>query len=104
MVPGPIASFGAVQPYHGKVLILLFDSLLLVWGFSCFDFLTLLAAVFTFVFCWQNYRLLVMFEPAGNLEQWLAFGVFGMFVAGAAAVAFKSSLKAVYRRLAAAFE
>ncbi len=104
MVPGPLVCLGAVQPYHGKVLVLLFECLLLVWAFSRFDLLTLVAAVFTFVFWWQNYRLLVMFEPAGNLEQWMAFAAFGLFVLAAAAVAFKASLKAAYRRAATAFE
>ncbi len=104
MVPGPIASFGAVQPYHGKVLVLLFDSLLLVWAFSRFDFLTLLAALFTFVFWWQNYRLLVMFEPAGNLEQWIAFVIWGLFALTAGAITFKSPLRAGFGRLATAFE
>ncbi len=104
MIPGPIASFGAVQPHHGKVLVLLFDSLLLVWAFSRFDILTLLAAVFTFAFWWQNYRLLVMFEPTGAVEQWIAFAVFGLFVAAAGVIAFQSPLRGLYHRTAAAVD
>ncbi len=100
----PLASMGAVQPYHWKILLLLFDCLILVWTFTRFDVLTVSWAVFTFAFCWQNYFLLVMFEPAGNLEQWIAFAVFGLFVVAAGAVAFKSPLRAAYRRAATAFE
>jgi len=104
IVPGPLASLGAVQPYLWKVSLLFIDSVILVLAFTRFDLLTVLAAVFTFVFWWQNYRLMVMFEPAGNLEQWIAFVVFGLFVAAAGAIAFKSSLLAAKRRLAGVFE
>ena len=71
---------------------------------SRFDLLTTMAAVFTFAFWWQNYRLLVMFEPTGAGEQWLAFVVWGLFVVAAAAIAFKASLRATFQRAAAAFE
>lgn len=104
IVHHPLITLGAVQPYHGKVLLLLFECLLLVWAFTRFDVLTLLAGVFTFAFCWQNYSLLVMLEHAGNAEQWTAFAVWGLFVLAAGAVAFKSSLRAGFRRLVAAFE
>jgi hypothetical protein len=100
----PIFNAGAAQPYPFKVLLLLFDYWVLVWTFARFDVLTLLAAVFTFAFCWENYLLLIMLEPAGALEQWLGFVVFGLIVLGAAALAFRPSLRAGYRRLAASFE
>lgn len=64
----------------------------------------MLAAIFTFAFWWQNYRLLVMFEPTGAAEQRLAFAVWGLVVLGAAAIAFQPSLRAARQRLAAAFE
>ena len=48
--------------------------------------------------------LLVMFRPIGSFEEWVAFAVWGLFVAAAAAIAFKSSLLAAYRRVALAFQ
>lgn len=100
----PSINMGAVQPYHCKYLVVLFDCLALVWAFTSFDVLTMSWAAFTFAFCWANYYLLVMLEPTGAFEQWAAFGVFGLLVAAAAAIAFKSSLLAAKRRLATAFE
>ena len=100
----PFISLGAVQPYHWKLVVLLIGYLILAWVFIRFDLLTLLAAVFTFAFWWQNYRLLVMFEPTGARDQWLAFAVWGLLVAAAASIAFQATLKSSYRRLAAAFE
>ncbi len=101
---GAFITMGAVQPYHWKALLLLFDFLALASTFTRFDVLTLAWAAFTFAFCWENYHLLVMLAPAGVLEPGIAFAVFGLFVAAAAAVAFKSSLRAGYQRLVAAFE
>ncbi len=100
----PFISLGAVQPYQWKVAALLLSYLFLTWAFIRFDVLTLMAAVFTFAFWWQNYRLLLMFEPTGARDQWLAFAVWGLFVLAAAAIAFQSPLRVTYRRLAAAFE
>ena len=99
-----IITLGAVQPYHWKILLLLFDCLVLVWAFHRFDVLTVAWAGFTFAFCWQNYFLLVMFEPTGAVEQWIAFAVWGLFVLAVGAVAFQSALRAGYRRAAAAFD
>lgn len=99
-----LINMGAVQPYAGKLAILFLECLLLALAFSRFDVLTILWAAFTFAFCWADYYLLVMFEPTGAFEEWMAFAVFGLFVAAAAAVTFKSSLAAAKRRLAAAFE
>ncbi len=96
-----MASLGSA-PLGGVMLLLVY--LVLVWAFVRFDILTLLWTVFTFAFCWQNYRLLVMLEPTGSVQEWIAFAVWGLFVLGAAAVAFKTSLRAGYRRAAAAFE
>ena len=100
----PFISLGAVQPYHWKLAVLLAGYLFLAWVFVRFDLLTLMAAVFTFAFWWWNYRLLVMFEPTGAGDQWLAFAVWGLLVAAAASIAFQATLKSSYRRLAAAFE
>jgi serine/threonine protein kinase len=98
IVNDPATTLGAVQPYHWKLLLLLIECLVLVWVFTRFDVLTLLAAVFAFALWWQNYRLLVMFEPAGNAEQWLAFAAFGFFVLAAAAIAFRSELTRAIQR------
>jgi len=100
----PFISLGAVQPYHWKLAVLLVGYLFLAWVFVRFDLLTLMATVFMFAFWWWNYRLLVMFEPTGARDQWLAFAVWGLVVAAAAAIAFQATLKSNYRRLAAAFE
>ncbi len=97
-------NMGAVQPYPGKFAILVLECLLLTWALSRFDVLTVVWSAFTFAFCWADYYLLVMFEPTGALEQWVAFAVFGAVVAAAAAVAFKSPLRQAYGRMAAAFE
>src|SRR5262249_8678603 len=93
-------NMGAVQPYPWKVILLLFDCLILAWAFTGFDLLTLAAAAFTIAFFGQNYALLVMFKPTGSMEAWIAFAVWGLFVAAAASVAFKSSILAAYRRVA----
>jgi len=100
----PFIALGAVQPYQWKLVVLLFVYGFSAWVFVRFDLLTLLAAVFTFAFWWENYRLLVMFEPTGARDQWLAFAVWGLLVAAAASIAFQATLKSSYRRLAAAFE
>ncbi len=99
----PSTGLGAVQPYYWKALVLLFDSLVLAWTFTRFDLLTLGWAAFTMIFCWENYHLLVMLTPAGILEPWIGFAVFGLFVLAAGVVAFKTPLRAAYRRAAAAF-
>ncbi len=104
IVPAPFLSMGAVQPYHWKALLLLFDFLILAWSFHRFDVLTLAWAAFTFAFCWENYHLLVMLAPAGILEPWIAFAIWGLFVMAAGVVAFKTPLRAAYRRAATAFE
>ena len=100
----PPYNIGAVQPYHWKLILLLFDFLVLVWAFQRFDVLTVTWAVFTFAFCWQNYLLLVMFEPTGALDQRIASAVWGLFVLAVGAVAFKTPLHPAYRRAATAFE
>ncbi len=99
----PFLNLGAVQPYQWKLVVLLLGYLFLAWVFIRFDTLTLMAAVFTFAFWWQNYRLLVMFEPTGARDPWLAFAIWGLLVAAAAVVAFQVPLRSTYRRLAAAF-
>ena len=72
-------------------------------NFARFDLLTLGWAMFTFAFFWENYSLLVMFEPMGSVEQWIAFGVWGVAVLASAAVAFQSSLRTARQRLVGRF-
>ena len=93
-----------VQPYQWKALLLLLAYLVLAWTFTRFDVLTLGWAVLTFAFCWENYHLLVMLAPAGVLEPWIAFAVWGLLVLGGAVIAFQANLRAAQRRIAAAFE
>lgn len=52
----------------------------------------------------MDWRAAPMFEPTGAVEQWVAFAVWGLFVAAAGVVTFQSPLQAVRQRLAAAFE
>ncbi|HEV2351541.1 MAG TPA: serine/threonine-protein kinase [Terriglobia bacterium] len=104
LLSGPIIYLGAVQPYHWKVVLLLIECLVLSLCYQRFDMLTVFWAVFTLVFCLQNYRLLVMFEPTGSLEQWIDFVVLGLAIFAAAAIAFQSSLRTGYQRAKLAFE
>ena len=97
-------TMGVVKPYPWQLVLLGLDYVVLAWTFARFDVLTLIVTVFTFAFCWQMYPLLVIFEPAGAAQEWGAFILWGVFVLAAAAVAFQSSLRAGYRRLAEAFE
>lgn len=103
-IPGPVFNMAAVQPYPGKLVILALECLLLVWVLSRFDVLTVIWVVFTFGFWWANYYLLLMFEPTGAAEQWMAFAVFGLFVAAAGVIAFQSPLRVAYRQAATAVE
>jgi serine/threonine protein kinase len=97
-------TMGVVKPYPWQLVLLGLDYLVLAWTFARFDVLTLIVTVFTFAFCWQMYPLLVVFEPAGAGQEWGAFILWGLFVLTAAAVAFQSSLRASYRRMAEVFE
>ncbi len=45
-----------------------------------------------------------MLKLLGAFEEWVAFGVWGLFVAAAAALVFKSSILAAYRRIAIALD
>ncbi len=98
------STIGPVQPYYVKVLVLLFEFLILSWAFFKFDALTLLTAGLTLSFFGQNYALLVMLRPTGAFDERVAFAIWGLFVIAAAAVAFQSSLMSAYRRAAAAFQ
>jgi len=100
----PFFTWGAVQPYHWKLAVIFLDCVLLAFILLRFDLLTLMGAGFTFGFWWLNYRLLVMFEPTGAGEQWLAFYLWGVFVLAAAGIAFQAALMSGYRRLATAFQ
>jgi len=104
VLPGPFLMMGAVQPYYSKMSLLLLECLILAWTFARFDVLTLVAAVFTFAFWWQNYASLVMLQPTGAFEEWVAFAVWGLLVAAAAAVTFQSAILAAYRRVAMAVQ
>lgn len=97
-------TFGALQPNHLKVPVLFLLYLILIGVFFRYDLLTLLWAIFTFGFWWQNYRMLVMLEQAGPLSVVLAFILWGLIVVAAAAVAFQSPLRSGYHRLATTFE
>lgn len=100
----PLFNIGSVQPYHLKVLVLFVDCLLLAWTFNRYDVLTVFVAAFTFAFCWENYLLLVVWQSLGPVEEWVAFGVWGLVVLAAVAIAFQSPLRSGYRRAAAAFD
>ena len=94
----------AIQPVPWKLLLLGCESLLLFWTFHRFDLLTLMWTVFTFSFWWEEYRLLVMFEPTGALGPWTALLLWGALVVASGAIAFQSPLRVAYRRVAAALE
>ncbi len=100
----PVMNIVAVEPYHLRIFLSVVPCLVLVWTFTRFDFLTLLWAIFTLAFWWENYSMLVILEKTGSLEDWIAFAVWGLFVMAAAAVAFKLPLRAAFRRAATAFE
>jgi serine/threonine protein kinase len=104
LLPGPLLSLAAVQPYHWKLVLLFADCLLLAWTFARFDMLTLCAAVFAFAFCWHNYLLLLILQPAGAEGQWLAFALWPVALLATAALAFWPALCAARRRITAAFE
>jgi serine/threonine protein kinase len=100
----PLLSMGSVQPYQLKMLIVFLDCLVLALTFSRYDVLTVFAAALTFAFCWEDHQLLVMLTPTGAVEPWIALAAFGLFFLAAAVVAFKTPLRGIYRRAAAAFE
>jgi hypothetical protein len=104
LLPGPMLSVAAVQPYHWKLVLLSADCLLLAWTFARFDLLTLFAAVFAFAFCWHNYWLLLILQPVGAEGQWLAFGLWSVALLAAAALAFWPALCAARRRITAILE
>ena len=104
LLPGPLLSVAAVQPYHWKLVLLFADCLLLAWVFARFDLLTLFAAGFAFAFCWHNYWLLLVLQPAGAEGQWLAFGLWAVALLAAAALAFWPALCAARRRITAILE
>jgi hypothetical protein len=103
LLPGPLIGLAAIQPYPWKIVLLFVECLGLALCYFRFDVLTIFCALFTFQFCWRNYSLLVMLQPAGNTEEWVAFALFGLFALAAAAIAFQSSLRAGYRRVKLAF-
>ncbi|MBI4479421.1 MAG: serine/threonine protein kinase [Acidobacteria bacterium] len=105
VVPAWISTdLAAIQPPLWTLLLLGCESLLLFWVFTRFDLLTLMWTVFTFTFWWEEYRLLVMFEPTGAAGPWVALILWSLVVVGAAGIAFQASLRKAYRRLTPAFE
>jgi hypothetical protein len=103
LMPTVVSGIGGLQPWYSGVLLLFFDYLFLAWIFSRFDVLTLLVTVFAFGFYRQNHALLVMFGPTRSVEQWIALGVWALFVAAAAVIIFRSSIVALQSRIADAF-
>jgi hypothetical protein len=97
-------SMGTVEPWYLTALVLFVDYALLLAVFRRFDLLTLYAAIGTFGLWWANYPLFIMQQPIGAVGPWTAFVVWGLCVAGAAAVAFQSPLRRSYRRIASAFD
>jgi hypothetical protein len=97
-------SMGAVQPVRFTLAALLVDYALLLVAYRLFDLLTLCAAIGTFAFWWANYPLLVMQQPIGAAGPWTAFALWTIVVVAAAAIAFRSTLRSGYRRVAAALE
>lgn len=98
-----VSTIGFIQPYPWKLPLVLLEYLILAWTLSRFDFLTLMVAMSTFIFCSRNYFFFVMLSPTGSPDEKLAFVVWGLFVAAAAGVAFKSPIGSAYRRVIAAF-
>jgi len=97
-------SMAVIQPYSWTVTLLFVDYVLLFFAFRRFDLLTVVTALFTFAFCSGNYSMVVMFRPIGPVEEWAAFVVWGLCVAGAAAVAFQTKLRTAFGRMSAAVE
>jgi hypothetical protein len=97
-------SMAAIQPYYWTMTLLFVDYVLLFFAFSRFDLLTVVTALFTFAFCSANYSMVVMFRQIGPVEEWAAFVVWGLCVAGAATVAFQKRLRTAFGRMSAAVE
>jgi hypothetical protein len=97
-------SMAAIQPYYWTMTLLFVDYVLLFLAFRRFDLLTVVTAIFTFAFCSGNYALVVMLRQIGPVEEWAAFAVWGLCVAGAAAVAFQTRLRTAFGRMSAAVE
>ena len=97
-------SMATVEPWYLTALVLSIDYLVLLTVFRLFDLLTLSAAIGTFGFWWANYPLLVMQQPIGAVAPRIAFVMWGLLIAAAAVLAFESTLRRGYRRVAAAFE
>jgi len=97
-------SMGTVEPWYLAALVLSLDYLLLLIVVRRFDLLALCTTIGTCALWWTNYPLLVMQQAIGATGAWIAFISWGVLVAGAATLAFESSLRRGYRRVAAAFE
>jgi hypothetical protein len=98
-----VSMLGFLEPYPAKLLVVFVAYLIVAWTFYRFDYLTILVALFTCVFCSRNYFFLVMVGPSGSNDERVGFVLFGLFVAAAAAVAFKSRISSTYRRVIEAF-
>jgi hypothetical protein len=93
------AGAGVLGPYPWKMIVVFVEYLILVWTLKRFDFLTLNCAIATAMFCGFNYISLLMLRQTGSVEEKLGFAVWGLVVAAATAVAFKSKVLSVYRRV-----
>jgi predicted Ser/Thr protein kinase len=96
----PMFHMVPVQPEAVGILVVAVQLLLLGLLLLRFDILTVMVAVFTFEFWWQNYTLMTYFAKVGATEQWIAFSVWGLLVLGAAAVVWQRQLKTAYKRIA----
>jgi hypothetical protein len=90
-----------VLPPFGMVWAFLLEAILLAWLLQKYDVLTGIAAIATAVLWIINYPLLIILSEAGNSGQWAVFIGWGMLVAAAALVAFRSQLGRVHERLKA---
>jgi hypothetical protein len=97
-------SMGTIQPWYWTLLVLFIDYFFLVLAFRRFDLLTLCVAIGVFALWWANYPLFVMQQPIGASGPWTVFILWGLCIAGALGLAFQSTLRHRYRRLAAAFD
>jgi len=96
-------AMGAVQPFYWTIMLLFVDYAVLILTLRRFDLLTLMVAMVTFSFWWGNYSLYVMLQAA-TVQPAIAFALWGVLIVAAAAIAFKSALRATFRQMAAVVE
>jgi hypothetical protein len=84
-----VGTASLLQPYPLKALIVLFESIVFIWSFLRFDFLTLMISTVTFAFCSGNYFFLQVLQPTGSVQEKLVFAVWIAFVMAGIAVAYQ---------------